>query len=59
MFRKLPNKQEVKESVTSANMNAVSGNDGLTSIVYKHCWYILGQGVAKTKNRKLQRNDQA
>ena len=41
MFRKLPNKQEVKESVTSANMNAVSDNDGLTSFVYKHCWDIL------------------
>ena len=30
MFRKLPTKQEVKESVNSANMNAAPGNDGLT-----------------------------
>ena len=47
MFRKLPTKQEVKESVNSANMNAAPGNDGLTSFVYKHCWDILGQSLTE------------
>ena len=35
MFRKLPTKQELKESVKSANTNATPGNDGLTFFVYK------------------------
>ena len=47
MFKKLPTKQEVKESVNSANMNAAPGNDGLTSFVYKHCWDILGQSLTE------------
>ena len=47
MFRKLPNKQEVKESINSAHMNAVPSNDGLTSLVYKHCLDIQGQSLTE------------
>ena len=47
---KEPSKEEVKESVWSANIHAAPGNDGLTNLVYKQCWDIVGDaltGVAK------------
>ena len=41
LFRKVPTKEDVKESVWSANINAAPGTDGLTNLVYRHCWDIL------------------
>ena len=47
MMKKIPTKQEVKESVWSANINAAPGNDGLTTLVYKHCWEVLGDSLTE------------
>ena len=40
LFRKVPTKEDVKESVWSANINAAPGTDGLTNLVYwlGHPW---------------------
>ena len=45
MFLKLPNKAEVKESLWSARINAALGTDGLTNLVYRHCWDIFGDSL--------------
>jgi hypothetical protein len=45
MFKKMPDKEEVKESVWSANANAAPGTDGLTTFPYKHCWDTLGDSL--------------
>ena len=46
MLSKEPSKDEVKESVWSANMNAAPGTDGLTNLVYKQCWDELGDSLS-------------
>ena len=43
MLNKDPTRSEVKKCVASSNMNASTGNDGLTLILYQHCWDILGE----------------
>ena len=45
MFLKTPTKEEVKESLWTAKVNAAPGTDGLTNLVYRHCWDILGDGL--------------
>ena len=35
----------MKGSVWSSNINAAPGTDGLTNLVYKHCWDILGDSL--------------
>ena len=45
MFLKSPTKDEVKESLWSAKINAAPGTDGLTNLVYKHCWDIFGDSL--------------
>ena len=45
MSSKPPSKEDVKESVWSANLNAAPGTDGLTNLVYRHCWDILGDSL--------------
>ena len=45
MMKKVPDKKEVKESVFSANSEAAPGTDGLSMLVYKHCWEILGDDI--------------
>ena len=45
MMRKKPTKEDVKESVWSSNMNAAPGTDGLTNLLYKHCWDVLGDSL--------------
>ena len=47
MLLKAPNKEEVKESLWSSNSNAAPGNDGLTNLVYKQCWDVLGDSLAE------------
>ena len=42
MMKKIPDKKEVKASVFSANVDASPGTDGLPTLLYKHCWEILG-----------------
>ena len=38
-------KEEVKKSVFSSNLNAAPGTDGLTNVVYKSCWDIMGDAL--------------
>ena len=47
MLMKTPSPEEVKESLFSANANAAPGNDGLTNLVYKHCWDALGDSLVQ------------
>ena len=45
MMMKTPTKEEVKDSVLSGNVNAAPGCDGLSTMVYKHCWDLLGDSL--------------
>ena len=54
MFAKLPTKDDVKQSVWSANINAAPGNDGLTNLVYKHCWDTLGESLTEVTQAVFQ-----
>ena len=47
MLLKPPTKEEVKESVWSGNVNAAPGCDGLSTLVYKHCWDVLGESLTE------------
>ena len=47
MMLKIPTKAEVKASLWSANPFAAPGNDGLTNLVYKHCWETLGEPLVE------------
>ena len=47
LMTKVPDKQEVKESVWSANLHAAPGTDGLTTFLYYHCWDCLGDPLTE------------
>ena len=47
MFNKIPSRDEVKESLWTSNLNAAPGTDGLTNLVYKCCWDILGDSLVE------------
>ena len=47
MFLKPPTKDEVKESLWSAKISAAPGTDGLTNLVYRHCWDIFGDSLTE------------
>ena len=47
LLTKVPDKDEVKESVWSANLHAAPGTDGLTTFLYYHCWDILGDALTE------------
>ena len=47
MMASTPSKEEVKESVWSANQNASPGCDGITNLVYKLCWDIIGDSLTE------------
>ena len=40
-------KDEVKESIFSANLHAAPGTDGITSYLYKECFEILGDALTE------------
>ena len=42
-----PTKSEVEESVKSSNLQAAPGSDGITSLVYKECFNILGDALTE------------
>ena len=46
-LKKVPSKDDVKDSVWSSNLDAAPGSDGLSMLVYKHCWEILGDGLTE------------
>ena len=43
MLNKLPEKGEVLQVLNSCSSNAAPGTDGLTALLYKHHWDILGE----------------
>ena len=45
-------KDEVKKLLWKANVNSSPGSDGLTYLVYKECWEILGDAL--TDHGKLE-----
>ena len=47
MLLEIPTKVEVKVSLESAKTNAAPGTDGITNLVYKECWDILGDGLVE------------
>ena len=47
MLKKLPDKEEVKQSVWSSNLHAAPGSDGLTTFLYQQCWDVLGDSLTE------------
>ena len=47
MMTKLPSKDDVKLSVSTSNLHAAPGTDGLSSFLYHHCWEILGDALTE------------
>ena len=47
MLTKLPSKEDVKNSVSTSNLHAAPGTDGLTSYLYHHCWDTLGDALTE------------
>ena len=47
MITKVPTKEDVKNSVTSSNLHAAPGTDGLTSFFYHSCWDIIGDSLTE------------
>ena len=41
-FLKLPTLERVKKVVSSSNLYAAPGTDGIPSLLYKECWAVLG-----------------
>ena len=46
-LKKIPNKADVQESVWSSRTDAAPGTDGLSMLVYKHCWDSLGDSLTE------------
>ena len=44
---KLPDKQEVLETLADSNLHAAPGTDGLTSYFYKQCFHIIGDPLTE------------
>ena len=45
MLSAIPTKEEVKESVMSSNVHGAPGSDGITSLLYRECFNILGDSL--------------
>ena len=41
----LPDKDEVKDVLFNSNPNAAPGTDGITSLLYKEHWDVLGDSL--------------
>jgi hypothetical protein len=46
-LKKIPNKDDVKDSVWSSRVDAAPGSDGLSMLVYKYCWDTLGDSLTE------------
>ena len=46
-LNKAPSSAEVKESLWTSNLNSAPGTDGLTNLVYKQCWDVLGESLVE------------
>ena len=40
-----PTKEEVEDSINTSNVNAAPGSDGITNLLYKECFSILGDAL--------------
>ena len=47
MIMKLPDKEDVKKSVSNSNLHAAPGTDGLTSYFYHHSWDTVGDALTE------------
>ena len=47
MLVAVPTKSEVEESVKTSNVHAAPGSDGITSLVYRECFPILGDALTE------------
>ena len=47
MLCKPPTKQDVKEVLSSSNLHAAPGSDGITSYMYNECWDVLGDSLTE------------
>ena len=47
MMAAVPSKEEVKKRLWECNVNSSPGSDGLTYLVYKECWDILGDAITE------------
>ena len=45
MITAVPTKDEVEESVKTSNVHGAPGTDGITSLVYRECFHILGDAL--------------
>ena len=45
MMDAIPSKEEVKKRLWECNVNSSPGSDGLTYLVYKECWDVLGDAL--------------
>ena len=45
LTRKVPTKEEMKESISTSNLHAAPGTDGITSYLYHECFEILGDAL--------------
>ena len=46
-IKKIPSKEDVKESIWSARVDAAPGSDGLSMLVYRQCWDTLGDSLTE------------
>ena len=44
-LEKEPDKEEVKDVLFQSNLNAAPGTDGITSLLYKEHWDLLGDSL--------------
>jgi hypothetical protein len=47
MLTAVPDKEEVWMSVKTSNVDSSPGTDGITSLVYRECWDILGDAMTE------------
>ena len=53
MLGKIPDKQEVLETLKAANMHAAPGTDGISSLFYTVCWDIMGEALTDVVKAKF------
>ena len=47
MLEKMPTKEEVEATLSSSNLSAAAGSDGIPGLLYKECWTALGDSFVE------------
>ena len=47
MLEAVPSENELFKTLNASNLHASAGSDGITGLVYKECWNILGNSLCK------------